>query len=122
MINWANKANLLEWLQNHAPTPSTKRALHSGQAVTIIGGFRPLPDSNSPGFIVKVVSKTDKVYYIAITVDDFQAPRTYVVDYIDWKTYSGLESKHELYCGEVPIFARHQKLCNIFERLNNGSR
>jgi hypothetical protein len=116
--NWANKNDLLSWLQSHAPTPSTKRALQSGQAVIIIGGFRPLPDSNSPGFIVRVVSKAEKVYHIAITVDDFRDSRTYVVDYIDWKTYCGMESKHELYRGDVPEFARHQKLCNVFERLD----
>ena len=117
MINWPNKTDLLEWLQNNAPTPSTTRALQSGQSVTLIGGFRPLPDSNSPGFIVKVVSKADKVYHIAITVDDYKPSRTYVVDYIDWKTYCGMDSKHELYCGEVPAFARLQKSCNVFERL-----
>ncbi len=117
MINWSNKTGLLKWLQGNAPTPSTKRALQSGQSVTILGGFKPLPDSNSPGFIVRAVSVTGRVYHIAITVDDFRPPRTFIINYIDWGHYCGVGSKHELYCGELPAFARHQKLCNVFERL-----
>lgn len=117
MINWTNKNDLLTWLQNHAPTPSTKRALDSGQVATLIGGFRPLPGSNSSGFIVRVVSQAGKTYHMAIAVDDFKPPRTFIIDYIDWGHYCGTESKHELYCGELLEFARHQKLCNVFERL-----
>ncbi len=118
MINWSGKSDLIKWLESNAPTPSTKRALLSGQSVTLLGGFRPLPDSNSPGFIVRAVSKADKAYHIAIAVDDFKPPRTFIIDHIDWGHYVGVDSRHELYCGELPGFARHQKLCNIFERLD----
>ncbi len=120
MITWPNKTDLIKWLEQHAPTPSTKRALQSGQSVTLIGGFKPLPDSNSPGFIVRVVSVTNRVYHIAITVDDFRPPRTFVINHIDWGHYCGMDSGPGLYRGDVPEFARHQKLCNIlvfFERL-----
>ena len=113
MLNWQNKNDLLAWLQDHAPTPSTKRTMQSGQSVTIIGGFRPLPDSNSPGFIVRVVSQAEKVYHIAIAVD----PRTFLINHIDWGHYVGMDSGPGLYQGDIPAFARHQKLCNVFTNL-----
>lgn len=123
MLNWQNKTDLINWLQDNAPTPSTERALQSGQSVTLLGGFKPLPDSNSPGFIVRIVSITNRVYHVAVTMDDFRDPRTFLIGYIDWGHYVGMDSKHELYRGELPEFARHQKLCNVlefFERLSHG--
>ena len=122
MINWRNKTDLINWLQDHAPTPSTKRALQTGQSVTLLGGFKPLPNSNSPGFIVRFESLAGRLYHVAIAVDNFRSLRTFLIDYIDWGHYVGTDSNHELYRGDVPTFAFHQKTCNVFERLKNDNR
>ncbi len=118
MIHWQSKSDLITWLQKHAPTKGVERALHSGGGVTNLGGFDPLPGSNSPGYIVKVTSQAQRVYCVAITIDTLRPPRTFLPDYIDWKTYIGIGWKDGLYRGDQPCFARHQKLNSVFERVN----
>ncbi len=122
MKTWLNKTQLLNWLDDHAPTKSVQRALVSGLPVTILGGFRPLPNSNSPGWIVLVNSKSGREYYIAIAVNNFRDPRAYLIDYIDWASYCGDKSKHPLYRGDIPEYAEEHKQLGTIERVNeNGS-
>lgn len=114
MINWQSKTDIVNWLEGNAPTPSSERALHSSHPPINLGGFAPLPSSGSSGFIIRVTSKADRVYHIAIAIDNFKPPRCFLIDYIDWGHYCGID-KHNLYRGELPEFAKHQKLCNVFE-------
>ena len=120
MITHFNKNELLNWLDQHAPTKSVQRALSSGQPITILGGFKPLPNSNSPGWIVLANSKAGREYYIAIAVNNFRDPRAYLIDYIDWASYTG--GTHPLYKGDIPEYAEEHKQLGTIERVNeNGS-
>lgn len=120
MNNWFSKTDLLNWLDDHSPTRSVQRAIRSGLPITVLGGFRPLPASNSPGWIVLVNSKTGREYYVAISVNSFREPRAYLIDYIEWSTYCGDSSKHPLYRGEIPEYAAEQKKLKTFERVNQN--
>jgi hypothetical protein len=111
-----NRTTLLTWLEENAPTPSLKRALNSGLPVTVLGAFNPLPDSNSPGFIVRAVSKTGKVYHVAVTMPQFRKTNAYMINYIDWKFYVG--GKHPLYAGDMPRSAAKAKELGSIERTN----
>jgi hypothetical protein len=111
-----NRTTLLDWLEDNAPTPSLKRALLSGLPVAVLGGFNPLPDSNRPGFIVRAISKTGKVYHVAVTVPEFGDPNAYMINYIDWKSYTG--GKHPLYAGDMPRMAAKAKELGSIERTN----
>ena len=120
MKTWLNKNQLLAWLDQNAPTKSVQRALVSGLPVTILGGFKPLPNSNSPGWIVLVNSKAGREYYIAIAVNNFRDPRAYLIDHIDWASYCGDKSKHPLYRGDVAEYAMEQKSLGVIERTNQN--
>ena len=111
-----NRTTLLEWLEDNAPTPSLKRALNSGLPIAVLGGFDPLPDSNKPGFIVRAVSKTGRVYHVAITFPRFGDNNAYMINYIDWKTYTG--GDHPLYAGDMPRSAAKAKELGSVERVN----
>ncbi len=111
-----NRDSLLKWLDEHAPMPSVKRALHSGKEIKILGGFKPLPDSNSPGWIVEVNSITGRVYHVAIAISNFRPPRAYMIKYIDWKSYTG--GNHALYCGDDPAFAEEQRELETIQKVN----
>lgn len=111
-----NRTTLLTWLEDNAPTPSLGRALNSGLPITILGGFNPLPDSNSPGFIIRAVSKTGRVYHVAVAVPEFGSMNAYMINYIDWKTYVG--GKHPLYAGDMPRTAARAKELGSIERTN----
>ena len=111
-----NRTTLLTWLEDHAPTPSLKRALLSGLPITVLGGFNPLPDSNRPGFIIRAVSKTGRVYHVAVTVPEFGDPNAYMIKYIDWRTYAGGE--HPLYAGDMPGTAAKARELGSVEVVN----
>jgi hypothetical protein len=113
-----NRTTLLTWLEENAPTPSLGRALNSGLPITILGAFNPLPDSNSPGFIVRAVSKTGKVYHVAITMPNFRKSNAYMIKYIDWKTYVGGRCVQPLYRGDMPRSAAKAKELGSIERTN----
>ncbi len=110
-----DKNQLLNWLDNNAPSRSVQRALKSGYPITIRGGFNPLPNSNSPGWIVLVNSKSGQEYYIAVVVDMFRGPRSYLIDYIDWSSYTG--GTHPLYKGDIPEHAEEHKQLETVERV-----
>jgi hypothetical protein len=112
-----NRTTLLAWLEDNAPTPSVKRALLSGLPITILGAFNPLPDSSWPGFIVMAISKTGRVYHVAITMPSFRKSNAYMLGYIDWKSYVGGE--HPLYAGDMPRMAAKAKELGSFERVND---
>lgn len=114
MIAHFDKNRLLNWLDLHAPSKSVQRALSSGYPITILGGFNPLPNSNSPGWIVLVNSKQHE-YYIAVAVDMFRDPRAYLIDYIDWASYTG--GTHPLYKGDMPEHAAEHKNLGTVERV-----
>ncbi len=118
MITHFNKNKLLNWLDQNAPTKSVQRALSSGQPITILGGFNPLPNSNSPGWIVLVNSITGRGYYVAVAVDRFRGPRSYLIDYIDWASYTG--GSRPLYKGDIPKHAEEHRLLGTVERIGEN--
>jgi hypothetical protein len=81
-----------------------------------LGGFKPLPDSNDPGWIIEAQSKTGRVYHVAIAISNFRPPRTYMINYIDWKTYTG--GNRKLYRGDCPAFAEEQKKLGAIQVVN----
>ncbi len=113
-----NRESLLGFLDQHAPQPSVKRALRSGMCVKILGGFRPLPDSNDPGFIVEAHSKTGRVYHVAVAISSFAPPRAFMLSYIDWKSYTG--GRHVLYCGDDPVNAQIQRELGTLQVVNEN--
>ena len=111
-----NRDSLLCWLDANAPQPSVKRALRSGMSVKILGGFSPLPDSNDPGFIVEANSRTGRVYHVAVVISNFREPRAFMINYIDWKSYTG--GSHALYRGDDPAFAEEQRELGTLQVVN----
>ncbi len=114
MLNHFDKNELLNWLDHNSPSRSVQRALSSGYPITILGGFNPLPNSNSPGWIVLVISKS-REYYVAVAVDMFRGLRSYLIDYIDWASYTG--GTHPLYKGDIPGHAEEHKNLGTIERV-----
>lgn len=116
MKTWLNRDQLLNWLDQNAPTRAVQRGLHSGLPVVILGGFKPVPNSNRPGWIVLVNTKTGREYYVAIAIGQNRTPYAYLIDYIDWKDYC--ESDHPLYRGDIPEIAERHRLLETVERVN----
>ncbi len=117
MKNFLSRDQLLNWLDQNAPTRAVQRGLRSGLPVVLLGGFKPLPNSNRPGWICLVNTKAGREYYVAIAIGQNRDPYAYLTDYIDWKDFC--ESKHPLYQGYIPDRARKHRELGTVERVND---
>jgi len=92
--------NLLEWLERNAPYPCIKRALLEGK-VEVLGGFKQVPPSVRPGWIVKITSKFNRIWYVAVKIQPQEKYKTYVLEKVPWKFWIGDESNNPLYQGDL---------------------
>lgn len=116
MKTFLTRDQLLDWLDMNAPTKAVQRGLHSGLPVVLLGGFKPVPNSNRPGWIIMVQTKTGREYYVAIAIGWNREPHAYLIDYIDWKDFC--ESEHPLYQGDIPEIAKKHRELGTVERVN----
>lgn len=94
-----NRTDLVLYARDHVQSHSCERAIVEGR-VECLGGFTRIPPKQGPGWMLKVTSRHDRVWLIAVTADDIK--HTYQVwqaDEIPWKFWDGL-----IY----PIFQLHE--------------
>ena len=96
-----NRNDLIEWLDNNAPQRAIARALQEGQ-VENLGAFEQVSPGSGPGWIVKVTSVHNKVWFVAIY--HRQKFRCFVRDLEPcWKNWIGEFAKNKLYQGDKPL-------------------
>lgn len=96
---------LIKWLEENAPRRAIARAMQEGQ-VEVCGGFKQIPPSLSPGWIVKIISKFNKTWYVIIQKIRTANPDTYRIwmrGGIPWKFWIGDQSNNKLYQGDKPL-------------------
>ena len=95
--------DLIKFLEENAPRRAIARALQEGQ-VENLGAFQPIPPSPFSGWIVKVTSKFNKTWYIAVHVYYHSCiPTTRIIDVVPWEKWIGHKSKNKLYMGDKPL-------------------
>lgn len=104
MTHIINRQQLINWLEDNAPTPSTKRAVRDGQ-VELLGLFNPIPSSSYPGFVIYVISSiTEKGWYIGMRQQS-KPPynyHTWVIGEMLWKNWAGDKYENLLCQGDFP--------------------
>ncbi len=96
-----NRNDLIEWLESNAPRRAIARALQEG-LVENLGAFEKVGASSQPGWIVKVTSKFNKVWYV--TVYYKQKFRCFIRELEPcWKNWIGEYAKNKLYQGDNPL-------------------
>ena len=81
---------------------SILRAFHTG-IVENLGGFRHIPPINKPGWILRLVSRCDSTYYLAITAEHAGFGICIsVITWIPWKYWEGDTAKNKMYQGDNP--------------------
>ncbi len=61
---------IMEWLEEYAPYPCIRRAVVEG-TTELLGVFNKMSPTGTMAWIVKVTSKYDRVWYIAIIPNSF---------------------------------------------------
>lgn len=102
MTHINTRQQLITWLEDNSPTPSTLRAVRDGQ-VELLGLFDPIPSSSNPGWIVRVTSAiTGREWYVVISMRKFKKPTYYawVVGEVPWRSWQGYRTENPLHYGD----------------------
>ena len=104
MIHFQSRTHLILWLENNWSRKAIVRALYGGQ-VEFFGGFDPIPPITQPGWIMRVTTAYDKIFYIAVIAYGHRYGVRILRD-IPWGNWIGTNHKGgfmpHLYCGDSP--------------------
>ena len=110
MIHFQSKNNIIDWLIQNCPRKAVVRALIDGD-VEFLGGFRSIPPSILPGWILRVTSIYGKKWNIVVLANDVKhCYEIRIIKSIPWKNWIGLKINirgdnillDELFCGDNP--------------------
>lgn len=115
MTHIHNRQQVIEWLEDNAPTASTQRAVRDGP-VELLGLFDPIPSSSNPGWIVAVTSIiTGKTWNVVVSMQ-MKKPfyYTWMIEKVPWENWKGNRMGNPLHHGDHWI--RNQCLYEIAKR------
>jgi len=118
MLHIRNRNDLFKILETDPPRPAIGAALVTG-STELLGGFKRVPPSNNPAWIVTVTSKRGTVWNVVLTVHE-HPPRvsTWTVQRIPWEHWVGKTDRNPgIYDGDHPIRYAKRKL---MARIANG--
>lgn len=100
------RSDLIHWLESNAPTGAIARAIQEG-SIENLGAFERLSRTNpDSGWIVKVTSRFNRVWYVAVRVNLNVKGTFYASIFrgksILWEYWCGDRSKNKLYQGDDP--------------------
>lgn len=90
MIHFQSRDQIIDWLIDNCPRPAIVRALDYGQ-VEFLGGFKLIPPSALPGWILKVTSLYNKKWNVAVLANDKEHRyEIRIIKSIPWKNWVGI--------------------------------
>lgn len=112
MIRIRNQSDLFNLLAEKPPWKMTAilTALDTGKA-ELLGGFKRIPPSPLPGWIIIVTSKRGMVWNVVITAHE-SPPRftTWIVQRIPWEYWAGKTNRDPtVYDGDRPMKYEERK-------------
>jgi hypothetical protein len=92
------RQELINWIHQNVTDPVIQHLLEWGR-VENLGGFDPLPTSKNPGWVVKITSRSGRVWFVAVGVKNYQL-YWFRLKEVDWGNWVGENAKNELYRGD----------------------
>lgn len=113
MIHFRDRHDVIDWAAVHIPKSyrTVARSLEEGQ-VEFLGGFKCfscMTLSRMSGWMIKVTSKFNKIYYIFVYIDLAMQLRLSIMDTLNWKSWDGDKTDNPLYQGDHPEEYRRLK-------------
>lgn len=94
------RQQLITWLEHNITDPILSDALEWGRIINL-GGFDPLPTSKNPGWIMKLVSRYGRTFYLAVAVDKKSWELYWFrLKEVDWTNWVGENATNKLYRGD----------------------
>ena len=99
-----NRNDLIGWLESHAPRLGIARAMQEGQ-VENLGAFRCILSKRDSGWIIKVTSRFNRVWYVAIQLNysSHEKMTARVINCVPWEYWIGQDVENKLYRGDKPV-------------------
>jgi len=69
MVHFQSPLHIVSWLGQNCARKAICRAINEGQ-VEFFGGFKPIPPTTHPGWIMRVTSAHDRTWYVAVIMYD----------------------------------------------------
>ena len=102
-----NRNDLIKYVTDHAPYRAVERALLEGQVENYGGFVHILFRKGLLGWVVKVTSKTGKIWLLAIPVANRPIG---VINKVFWQYWIGdISSNNNLYTGDNPETYRKER-------------
>lgn len=101
MIHINTRRQLIEWLEDNAPTASTQRAVRDGM-VELLGLFNPIPSSPNPGWIIAVTSLITGTTWNIVVAMQMKRPfyYTWIIKEVPWENWVGEHMSWQLHRGD----------------------
>jgi len=114
--HFRSRTDMIEWLIANCPRPGIVRALQNNK-VEFLGGFRPIPPSDLPGWIFKIKDKN-----VCILANDKKHKyEIRIVKRVPWENwcgeFHGLTLIGGLSCGDKPLENRR-----LYDAAKNESK
>ena len=102
MTHFQSPLHIVSWLGQNCARKAICRALNEGQ-VEFFGGFNPIPPTVRPGWIMRVTSAHDRIWYVAVICYDRRYGIRILRD-VPWDKWMGSTAKNRtaLYNGDHP--------------------
>ena len=99
MIHFNTRNDVIDWAMDHIPESyrSITRSFEEGK-VEFLGGF----SGYHPGWMIRIISKFNKVYRLLVYVDSLNRPHLAIRTGIDWRYWDGDKTDNPLYQGDFP--------------------
>jgi len=103
-IHFQSPLHIVSWLGQNCARKAICRAINEGQ-VEFFGGFKPIPPTTHPGWIMRVTSAHDRTWYVAVIIYDRRYGIRILRD-VPWGLWYGTDSRGifgpPLYRGDHP--------------------
>ncbi len=82
---------MIDWLIENCPRKAIVRALECGK-IEFLGGFRPIPPSDLPGWILMITSVYDKTWNVAVLANSvLHRYEIRIIQNIPWGNWVGTD-------------------------------
>ncbi len=104
MLHIRNRNDLFKILEERSPSPAINAALDTG-GIELLGGFKRVPPSDNPAWIVVITSRRKTVWNVVLTIHEHSARvSTWIVQRIPWEHWVGKTDRDPgIYDGDNPI-------------------
>lgn len=110
-MRFLTRQHLFKYLLHHAPRRAIARAIDHKGTVLMLGSFSQIPPSKYGGWVAEVESPwcVMKWYIAVLTGPGHIEGKTFVVEEVPWKLWTGDKANSEVAIGDCYDLCKHMK-------------